>query len=904
VFSQREQTEQILMNQDLTLVPLSDAPDRTAFEDLFNLEDIQHLQDLFARACGVASVITHVDGTPITRPSNFCSLCMDIIRKTEKGLKNCYCSDAIIGRHNPSGPVIQPCLSGGLWDAGSSITVGGRHIANWLIGQVRNESQNEEKMAEYAREIGADEQAFREAYRNVPVMSRERFEKVADVLFVMASQLSNGAYQNIQQARFITEQKRAEERVRQLADYQSTLLDNAPYMVISSTEEGVITTFNRAAERTLGYTSEECIGKLTPAIFHDPKEVAERAKILSAELGVAVSPGFEVFAAKARRRLPDENEWIYIRKDGARIPVLLSVTALRDPHDKIIGFIGISSDITERKQAEKALNKANHDLHLSNAQLETELGERRLAEQRILRLAEQLEGVNHVQGGLLGAASLEAKLLCVTEGVVKYLGADFCRVWLIRPGGRCADCVHAETAEGQHVCRERSKCLHLVASSGRYTHTDGRIHRRVPFGCYKIGMVASGANHKFLIEDAVNDPRVHNRDWARELGLVSFAGYQIRVPGEESIGVLAMFSKHPLQPVEDAMLGSLSSAVALMVRQTDAEAALRKSNDQLELRVQERTAELTRANDQMRLEIAERRRAEGERAKAQAERDTVEGQLRQAQKLEAVGQLAAGIAHEINTPAQYVGDNTQFLRDSFESIRTILRIYDELLCAARENRLSEDLVARVEKDLDDADLAYLFEHVPSAIQGTLDGVERVTKIVRAMKEFSHPGSREKDLADLNRAIETTTTVARNEWKYVAELELDLAPDLPSVSCFVGEFNQCILNLVINAAHAIGDTIDANHGSKGKIRVCTRQVGDFVEVRVQDTGAGIPASIRHRIFEPFFTTKEVGRGTGQGLSIVYGTIVKRHGGTVTFETEEGKGTTFVIRLPVGTPPEEN
>jgi signal transduction histidine kinase len=203
----------------------------------------------------------------------------------------------------------------------------------------------------------------------------------------------------------------------------------------------------------------------------------------------------------------------------------------------------------------------------------------------------------------------------------------------------------------------------------------------------------------------------------------------------------------------------------------------------------------------------------------------------------------------------------------------------------------------VEESLAAGDLGYLFEQIPAAIKETLEGVERVTKIVRAMKEFSHPGSKEKAAADLNKAIETTVTVARNEWKYVADMELDLDQSLPAVPCFVGEFNQCILNLVVNAAHAIGDVVKKNPGAKGRITVRTRRDDGHVEVRVSDTGTGIPESARPKIFEPFFTTKEAGKGTGQGLSIVYGSIVEKHGGTVRFETETGQGTTFILRLPI-------
>jgi PAS domain S-box-containing protein len=279
------------------------------------------------------------------------------------------------------------------------------------------------------------------------------------------------------------------------------------------------------------------------------------------------------------------------------------------------------------------------------------------------------------------------------------------------------------------------------------------------------------------------------------------------------------------------------------------------------------------------------------------ERQRMEVQLRQAQKLESVGQLAAGIAHEINTPTQYVGDNTRFVKESFAAIARVLKSQEELLAAARQNALTSELLERHAEIVANADLEYLTLQIPGALAETLEGVERITKIVRAMKEFSHPGGREKAPADLNKAIDSTVTVAHNEWKYVADIKLELEPDLPLIPCFLGEFNQCILNLIVNAAHAIGDVVKDKPGTKGLITVRTRRDGDHFEVRVADTGTGIPESARPHIFEPFFTTKEVGKGTGQGLSIIYGSIVKRHGGTVTFETEIGRGTTFIVRLPL-------
>jgi PAS domain S-box-containing protein len=279
------------------------------------------------------------------------------------------------------------------------------------------------------------------------------------------------------------------------------------------------------------------------------------------------------------------------------------------------------------------------------------------------------------------------------------------------------------------------------------------------------------------------------------------------------------------------------------------------------------------------------------------EQKNLQSQLVQVQKLEAVGQLAAGIAHEINTPTQYVGDNVRFLQDSFADLNAVLGKCGRLLEAVKSGEDGLQAAREVEETIREIDLPYLTGEIPRAIQQTLEGVERVTKIVRAMKEFSHPGVKEKTIVDLNKAIENTVTVCRHEWRYVAEMILELEPSLPQVPCLLGEFNQVVLNIVINAAQAIADVVGDGSGGKGEIRVVTRQEGDGVEVRISDTGGGIPENIRSRIFDPFFTTKTVGKGTGQGLTIAHSIIVEKHGGTIHFKTETGKGTTFIIRLPV-------
>jgi signal transduction histidine kinase len=269
--------------------------------------------------------------------------------------------------------------------------------------------------------------------------------------------------------------------------------------------------------------------------------------------------------------------------------------------------------------------------------------------------------------------------------------------------------------------------------------------------------------------------------------------------------------------------------------------------------------------------------------------------LVQSEKLAAVGQLSAGIAHEINTPVQYIGDNTHFLEKAFSDLNNLADGFKALLEAAKQGSLDTGLISDLEDQLAEVEPDYLFQEIPGAIDQSLQGVEKIASIVSAMKVFAGPETLERVETDINLAITSTINVSTNVWKYHAEIVTELEPQLPLISCIPQELNQALLNLIANAADAIKAT-EGEQTEKGRITISTAIEDDWIVIEVSDTGSGIPEEIKSKIFDPFFTTKAVGKGIGQGLNVVYHTIVVQHRGLIDVETELGRGTCFQIRLP--------
>ena len=400
------------------------------------------------------------------------------------------------------------------------------------------------------------------------------------------------------------------------------------------------------------------------------------------------------------------------------------------------------------------------------------------------------------------------------------------------------------------------------------------------------GSFWTNSTTELLASTTEEDRQARTRNRCNGEGYESVALIPLR-SRDEIVGLLQLNDSRPNMLTCDMVdfLEGVGPSIGIVLVRKNLEEGLLKSRDELERRVDERTVELAKVVERLRTEMTERRR--------------VEEELRHTQKMEAIGTLAAGIAHEINTPTQYVSDNTSFIKDALEEINPLFQKLAVLIDTEKNMPIPPELVADLRAEAERAELDYLTEEIPRAVHETLEGIERISRIVRAMKQFSHP-STEKAAADINRGIESTITVTTNEWKYVAEMVADLDPELPLVSCIQGDINQVILNMVVNAAHAIADVVGDGSQGKGTITISTRKAGEWAEIRVSDTGAGIPKDIIGRVFDPFFTTKKVGKGTGQGLNIAHTVVVQKHQGTLSVESEVGKGTTFLIRLPMTDP----
>jgi two-component system NtrC family sensor kinase len=654
----------------------------------------------------------------------------------------------------------------------------------------------------------------------------------------------------------ITKRKLAEQTTR----LQTAALESAASGVLISDRNGQIQWVNPAFTRLTGYSAEETLGK-TPRILKSGKQ----------------PPAFyeELWATILRGEMWN-GEIVNRQKDGSLYHEEMTITPVHSANGTLNHFVAIKQNITERKRAEE-------ELRFKTALLETE------AEATI-------DGILVVDpsGHLLQANQRFTELFKIPPEMMNG-GADRPLLNYVCSQSKDRDAFvervmylythQTEKARDEVVLKDGTV---LDRYSSPLRDSNGKHYGRIWYfrditdrKLTEQALRASERQYRELFENATEIIFTTDLD-----GLFT----SLNLAGQKPLG----YSK------EEAAKLNIWDLVTDRDRKIleHGRAQLFASESQVtsEIEVTAKGGRCVKLEIRPRL-IFERETPVGIQAIARdiTGRDMAEMELRQAQKLESVGRLASGIAHEINTPIQFVGDNTRFLQDAFVSIEKLIRTCHQFLDASTASHSDSSLVLEIRKAEEQADCDYLLEEIPKALSQMLEGIDRVATIVRAMKEFAHPENTEMAAADINKALKSTMTVARNELKYVAEIEAQFG-DLPLVICNVGDLNQVFLNLLVNAAHAIGDVVK-DSGARGKITVQTAAEGDRVLISIADTGSGIPAAIRNRIFDPFFTTKEVGRGTGQGLAIARSVVVERHGGTLTFESEEGKGTTFYIRLPI-------
>jgi PAS domain S-box-containing protein len=637
---------------------------------------------------------------------------------------------------------------------------------------------------------------------------------------------------------------------------------SASGMAMVNLSSGRFVHVNRALCNFLGYGEEELLAKDITSIGH-PENVPDSPS-LAAQLARGEFDGEEI-----ERR--------YIRKDHAVVWALVSISLVRDEAGRCTYAAAQFKDITKRKLAEEAQQRAE------------------VFAQAIIDKIDDLVMV------------VDAERKCRYASPSHLASLGYAPSELIGKDGFCT--LHPDdwptvTKHMQQTLRSESSGVLLVRrlhKSGAVLHFEARasLIRGLCGALDGIVVVSRGIDARLVAEQKLRQASAET-----ELFLQSIPSILI---GLDAKGHITRWNRSAAEVFglsTDDVLGRPidNCGIQWLHPGMNAEVA-RWLQTESSYRCEDMAYERGKSRHYAGFNV---RRIEGDASREPrfiltgaevTDRKALEEQLRQAQKLEAIGQLAAGIAHEINTPTQYVGDNTRFLQDSWGTIANLLQLSRNLRQQAEAGETAKELLEKFDQAVAESDLDYLLQEVPRAIEQSLDGVQRVAKIVRAMKDFSHPGSQEKRAVNINKAIESTVAVARHEWKYVATVVTEFQEDLPPVPCLIGEFNQVILNLIINAAHAIAAAGGEGQQEKGTITIRTRRQKEWAEIAVEDTGTGIPAEIGSRIFEPFFTTKPVGQGTGQGLALAHSVIVKLHQGQIWFESEVGRGTTFFLRLPL-------
>jgi PAS domain S-box-containing protein len=932
--SERIRGEEALQRRMTALTTPANATSSVEFEDLFDLEDIQRLQDQFAQATGVASLITRPDGSPITRPSGFTHLCAGIIRKTKLGSCNCFKSDAALGRPHADGPVVQPCLSGGLWDAGASIVVGGRHIANWLIGQVRNEAQDDALMRAYARKIGVDETTFMEAYHKVPVVSRERFNAVAQTLFTLSKQLSSAAYQNVQQARYIAERNQAEQALRlSEAQFRDTIeRSGAGYFRID--RQGNYEMVNGAWLKMHGLTSPDQIIGRHFGTTQIEQDLAAAEKIVQQGFD-----GCEVPTGEFSRKLADGSVGYHsfslhpvtrdlevVALEGFVIDTTLLRHAVADY--KMLFDTMLAGFAVHEIICDPAGKPVDYRFLAVNPAFEQQTGLKaeKLVGQTVLAVMPDTE---QVWIDTYGRVALTGEPI-VFEDFSKPLNRYF-TVSAFRPSpGRFACMVVDITAQkvAEIELRKLSRAVNQSPSMVLITDVNGVIDYINPCFSTTTGYSLDeikGLKTGFLREGVtVNDG--YNEMCERvAAGRECRGEFQIRKKsGElfwESSRIGPIFGEdgritHYLAISEDiserrraeeqireqaALLNVTQDAIivtrldrsvtywnraAAILYEIPAEAAGQKIEELTNKGLPSNYDEQWKILEEKREWTGERRqltrsgRLIDVRIRAKifcnangndtavlfvgtdiTESKQLEAQFLRAQRLESLGALASGVAHDLNNVLTPILLSVEMLRP--------------LAKAPQDNEM---------------------------LQLLSDSARRGSDIVQQLLLFGRGSDSPRAPINVAGAIKDVGRMMRGTFPKNIVLSVQAPADLWLVEADRTQVHQVLLNLCVNARDAMpqGGRLSLTAENVQVEAAFARshdgkRVGSHVRIQVRDTGSGIAPQHLEKIFDPFFTTKPVGQGTGLGLSTVLG-IVRSHEGILAVNSTVGEGTLFEIYLP--------
>ena len=665
----------------------------------------------------------------------------------------------------------------------------------------------------------------------------------------------------------ITRRKQAEKILRRSEERFRNLVEMFPEAIFETDADTNIIYANQRAFELFGYSNEDLAGGLKGLDLIIPED-RDRAKVNLAKRLKGENPGTFEYQA--------------LKKDGSVFPIHYNADSI-NLNGELIGLRGIIVDITEHKRAEETLRKSK-EIAENYLNVASEIIVSLNEEGTILLLNDSGHRIlGYKRGELVGKNWFDT---CLPEKIRTEVRITFKKLLQ-------GDIENVKTYENPIVTKDGHEKTIVWHNTVLYDE-NGEIYGILSSGediTDKKKVADELRKLSFAIEQSANIVVITDVE-----GIIEYVNPKFtEVTGytrDEALGQNPRILKSG--EMSDESYKELWNTIA-SGKIWSGEFRNMKKNGELYWEKATITPVIDKSGSitnylAIKEDITEQKALE-------KEHQMLEIEINQARKLEAIGSLAAGIAHEINTPIQFVGDNTNFLSDSFKSLMSLIETYKYLWQRANTGAAMAELNREIIDAEQNVELGYLQEEIPSAIEQTLDGVKRVTKIVRAMKDFAHNDQGEKSLSNINDMLASCLTVSLNELKYVANIKTNYCQNLPEIECYRDDLNQVFLNLLINAAHTIADVVGDASAGKGTITVATQQDNDNVIIKISDTGTGIPPTIQDRIFDPFFSTKDVGKGSGQGLAIAHKIVVEKHEGSLEFETEENKGTTFIIRIPI-------